>query len=45
VIPHLITQRQAQIAFLYWGQSWTELSAEQVQEALDWWYGKDDGGR
>jgi hypothetical protein len=38
MIPHLITPFQAWVANLYWGRHWTELSAEQVQEALDWYY-------
>lgn len=43
MIPHVITEWQATIAEFYWGRHWTFLSAEQVQEALDWWY--DNGGR
>jgi hypothetical protein len=39
MIPHVITPQQAEIARIYWGKDWTYLSAEQVQEALDWWYG------
>lgn len=38
MIPHIITQEQARIARIYWGQDWTYLTADQVQEALDWWY-------
>lgn len=39
MIPHTVTAKQADIACLYWGCDWTFLSAGQVQEALDWWYG------
>ena len=39
MIPHVITKHQAAIAEFYWSKSWTSLSAEQVQEALDWWNG------
>jgi hypothetical protein len=38
VIPAIITPFQAAVAELYWGRSWTFLSAAQVQEALDWWF-------
>ena len=37
MIPHVITQEAVVIAEFYWGRSWTELSAEQVEKALDWW--------
>jgi hypothetical protein len=37
MIPMAITREQATIAEFYWGKSWTFLSADQVQEALDWW--------
>ncbi len=42
MIPHIITPLQAEIAELYWGRPWSFLSASQVQEALDWWYGKGE---
>lgn len=35
MIPYAITPSQAAIAESYWGKSWTFLSADQVQEALD----------
>lgn len=38
MIPHVITPYQARIAEAYWGTSWTNLSADQVQDALDWFY-------
>lgn len=38
MIPAVITPHQARIAEAYWGTSWTFLCAEQVQEALDWFY-------
>lgn len=40
MIPCIITPFQAAIAEVYWGKSWTYLNGEQVQEALDWWFGK-----
>ena len=40
MIPYAITTFQARVAEFYWGCSWTELSAYQVQEALDWWFGR-----
>lgn len=42
MIPYVITQTQAWIALIYWGRSWTDLSAAEVQEALDWWYGEEE---
>ena len=38
MVPYAITITQARIAEYYWQRSWTYLSAEQVQEALDWYY-------
>ena len=38
MIPYVVTDRQVVIAEFYWNASWTNLSADQVQEALDWWY-------
>ena len=40
--PHVITPLQAELAGIYWGVSWTFLSASQIQEALDWWYEGDE---
>ena len=40
MIPCVITPFQARIAEAYWGCSWTFLSGDQVQEALDWYYGR-----
>ena len=37
MIPHVITSTQVVIAEFYWNGSWTNLSAAEVQEALDWW--------
>jgi len=37
MIPAIVTDEQRVIAEFYWGKSWTFLSADQVQEALDWW--------
>lgn len=39
MIPVVISPLQAWIAEVYWGRSWVFLSASQIQEALDWWYG------
>ena len=37
MIPTIISERQKVIAEFYWNKSWTFLSREQVDEALDWW--------
>lgn len=37
MIPTLISQEAADIAEMYWGVSWTKLTREQVEEALEWW--------
>jgi hypothetical protein len=42
MIPFVITETQRWIAELYWGCSWTCLSAPQVQEALDWFYAVEE---
>lgn len=40
MVPTIITPFQARIAEYYWGVSWTFLNGEQVQEALDWYFGR-----
>ena len=40
MIPHLVTPRQLEIASIYWGRPWWDLSVEMIQEALDWWYSR-----
>jgi len=37
MIPHIISEEQRVVAEFFWNESWVSLSAEQVQEALDWW--------